>query len=501
MRWKMLLWTVGLIVLPSTAWADVRPHALCREGMVLQQKANVTIWGKADPDEEVTVTFRGQKASAKTSAQGDWAVTLTSGEAGGPEEMTIAGKNTLHYKDVLVGEVWVCSGQSNMEWSVGGCDKADKEYAFSAPHDSLLRLFQVSKTPKVRPEAETGGKWIEADPKTIGTWTAVGYYFGRDLRQHVKVPIGLIESAWGGTRAEAWTSPEALASSPTYKGEIDRFMKENADPAKAAKVSNPNAPSVLFNGLIAPLLNYRIKGVIWYQGESNAGQAHAYRQLFPLMIEDWRKHWRGAFPFYFVQLAPHRPVQPEPGDSSWAELREAQLLTLKLPHTGMAVITDYGDELDVHPLPKRPVGERLARIARARDYGAKIVYSGPLFKGMKIDGPRAVLSFDHVAGGLVAKELVPMQERKNSKVWRVHEGSAGAKLVGFAVCGPDHKFHHAQARIEGERVVVTSDQVAEPVAVRYGWADHPVCNLFNSAGLPASPFRTDALPGITGGKR
>jgi sialate O-acetylesterase len=466
--------------------------------MVLQQKSEVSIWGKADPGEKVTITFRDQKASAMTNDKGDWAVTLKSGQAGGPEEMIIAGKNTLHFKDVLIGEVWVCSGQSNMEWSVGGCDKADKEYAFSAPHDDQLRLFHVRKTPKVRPEHETGGKWVEADPKTIGGWTAVGYYFGRDLREHVKVPVGLIQSAWGGTRAEAWTSPKALASIPTYKKELDRFLQDSADPAKKAKAFHPNAPSVLYNGLISPLLHYRIKGAIWYQGESNAGQAHAYRKLFPLMIEDWRQHWnQGNFPFYFVQLAPFTPVKAEPGESTWAELREAQLITLKLPHTGMAVITDYGDELDIHPTPKRPVGERLALIARAKDYGEKVAYSGPLYKEMQIEGNKAVLRFDHAGGGLVAKELVPTEERKGSKTWRVKDDSSDAKLVGFTLCGKDRKFYRAEARIEGDRVIVTSDQVPDPIAVRYGWADHPVCNLFNSAGLPASPFRSDDFRGIT----
>jgi len=505
MRWKMLLLAAGLAVLPAAARADVSPHALCSEGMVLQQKSEVSIWGKADPGEDVTVTFRGQQASGKADAKGDWAVTLKSGAAGGPEKMTIAGKNTLHYDNVLIGEVWVCSGQSNMEWSVAACNKADKEYAFSAPHDPNLRMFRTSRKPKMRPETATGGTWVEADAKTIGPWTAVGYYFGRDLREHVKVPIGLVQSAWGGTRAEAWTSPKALMSNPTYKGELERFLKEVEAPVpegKKGKGLRPNDPSVLYNGMIAPLLPYRIKGAIWYQGESNAGKAHAYRTLFPLMIEDWRRHWKeGDFPFYFVQLAPFTPVRPEPGESNWAELREAQLLALKLPHTGMAVITDYGDEFNIHPTPKRPVGERLALIARARDYGEKVVYSGPLYKDMKVEGNKVVLSFDHVAGGLIAKELVATEEGKKSKTWRVHENSTGAKLVGFTLCGQDHKFYRAEAKIEGDHVVLISDQVARPVAARYGWADHPVCNLFNSAGLPATPFRTDDFRGITGPKQ
>jgi sialate O-acetylesterase len=509
MRRNVLLLLAGLALVHGAARADVRPHALCGEGMVLQQKADVNIWGKADPGEEVTVTFRGHKASVTADNKGDWVVTLPSGEAGGPEEMTIAGKNTIQYKNVLVGEVWVCSGQSNMEWSVGGGDKGDKEYAFSAPHNSQLRLFHADMAPRARPQTETKGTWVEADPKTIGRWTAVGYYFGRDLQQRLKVPVGLIQSAWGGTRAEAWTSPKALEASPLYKAEIEGFLKATEDPAQQAKkVGNPNAPSVLYNGMIAPLLNYRIKGAIWYQGESNAGHAHAYGALFPLMIGDWRRHWHeGDFPFYFVQLAPFTAVRQEPGESSWAELREAQLLTLKAPHTGMAVIVDYGNEYDIHPTPKRPVGERLALIARARDYGEKVVYSGPMYKALKVEGNKAVLSFDHTGGGLVAKELIRTLERPDRKTgqmrgaWRVKEGTSGAKLIGFTICGQDRKFHHADARIEANTVVVTSDAVPEPVAVRYGWADHPVCNLFNVEGLPASPFRTDDFPGITAPKR
>jgi sialate O-acetylesterase len=504
MRWNVLLVLAGLVVTAGPARAEVRPHALCGDGMVLQQKSEVKIWGKADPGENVTVTFRGQKAAATADNQGDWSVTLKSGNAGGPEKMTIAGKDmTLNYDNVLVGEVWVCSGQSNMEWGVGGCNQSDKDYAFSAPHDNLLRMFQVRKTPKARPTAETAGKWVESDPKVLGNWTAVGYFFGRDLRQHVEVPVGLIQSAWGGTRAEAWTSPGGLEASPRYKGMIADFLKRTENPGKL----DANDPSVLYDGMITPLLNYRIKGAIWYQGESNAGQAFRYRELFPLMITDWRDHWKqGDFPFYFVQLAPFLAVHKEPTQSAWAELREAQLQTWqKLPNTGMAVITDYGSEYDIHPTPKRPVGERLALFARAINYGEKVVYSGPLCKGMKVEGNKAVLSFDHVGGGLMAKELVPTLQRteKNGSVraaWRVKEGSTGAELVGFTVCGKDGKFHNARATIQGPTVIVTSDAVSEPVAVRYGWADHPLCNLFNAEGLPASPFRTDDFRGVTAPK-
>jgi sialate O-acetylesterase len=510
MRWNLYLLLAGLALVPGTARADVRPHALCSEGMVLQQKTDAYFWGKADPAEEVTVTFRGQKAVTKADHRGDWAVTLPAGDAGGPETLTIAGKNTISYKNVLIGEVWVCSGQSNMEWSVNACDPSDKDYAFTAPHNPMLRLFHTRKLPTARPQTETAGTWALADPKSIGGWTAVGYFFGRDLHERLKVPVGLIQSDWGGTRAEAWTSPEALASSERYQAEIASFRKRTEDSSQTGKI-NPNDPSALYNGMISPLLSYRIKGAIWYQGESNAGKAYAYRELFPLMIRDWRQHWNeGNFPFYFVQLAPFGTVRPEPGESSWAELREAQLRTLKeCSNTGMAVITDFGNEYDIHPTPKRPVGERLALIARARDYGEKVEYSGPIYreKSLRLDGNQAVLSFNHTAGHLVAKELVRTLERTDPKTgqvrgaYRVKEGSTGAKLVGFTVCGKDRKFHPADARIVGVTVVVSSQAVSAPVAVRYGWADHPVCNLYNAAGLPASPFRTDDFPGVTGPKK
>jgi sialate O-acetylesterase len=274
-------------------------------------------------------------------------------------------------------------------------------------------------------------------------------------------------------------------------------------PNPNAKAGNPNAASALYNGMIHPLLNYQVKGAIWYQGESNAGKAFMYRALQPAMIENWRADFKNpSLAFYFVQLAPFSAVKKTPGNSDWAELREAQTMTLKLKNTGMAVITDCGNEYDIHPTPKRPIGERLALAARAQTYGEKIVYSGPMYQSVKFDGNKAILSFDHVAGGLETRELVPTLERKNKEgvvaaAWRVKDGSTGAALAGFTVCGKDKVFHPAEARIVGATVVLTSDMVDAPIAVRYGWANHPICNLYNHEGLPASPFRTDSFPGIT----
>lgn len=472
---------------PTMAQADVKMHAICSDGMVLQQKAKAKVWGTAETGETVTVNFRGKTGTAVANAGGRFVVEIPSGDAGGPFEMTIVGKNTISYKNVLVGEVWVCSGQSNMEWPVNRGDKSDTEYAASAPHNPMLRMFTVKKNPQLSPQSDTSGTWIDAMPTTVGEFSATGYFFGRNLQENMKVPVGLIHSSWGGTRIETWMSEFALA--PWEKQGV---------------TAGPNTASNLYNGMIHPILNYQVKGAVWYQGESNASQAYKYRSLHPAMIENWRADFKNPdLAFYFVQLAPFTKVPKAPGESTWAELREAQTMTLKVKNTGMAVITDFGSEYDIHPTPKRPVGDRLALAARAKTYGEKIVYSGPMYKGVQFDGKKAMVSFDHVGRGLVTKEMVPTLERKSKEgatlgfAWRALDGPTIAPLIGFTMCGKDKVFHFAKAEIVEGRVVVSSDAVAEPIAVRYGWADHPVCNLFNREGLPASPFRTDEFRGIT----
>jgi sialate O-acetylesterase len=548
---KRLILGVLFLGLPAAARADVHPNGLCTEGMVLQHSAKTHIWGTADKGEKVTVTFRDKSESAVADDKGHWSVALDTGAAGGPFAMTIAGNNKIEYKDVLVGEVWICSGQSNMEAHVSG---PDLEVAKKMPHNANLRTFNVGHATPTHPVTEVNGKWFEADPKTVAAFTSVGYFFGLDLQKDLNVPIGLIHTSWGGTRAEAWTRKEILDQSPLYKDEhpnlqkaIEKYKKDLAaekakeeaaknepkseepkttepkktdpktaeankkNPKAVAKLKNPvgsNSPSVLYNGMIAPVLPYTIKGAIWYQGESNAGQAYKYRTLFPMMIENWRADWKlGDFPFYYVQLAPFNPVPTKPGESNWAELREAQAFALKLKNTGLAVITDAGNEYDIHPVPKQPAGERLARVARALTYGEKIEYLGPEFKSAKFDGDKAIVTFDHVAGGLVAKKLVPTLVRetkdKEGKVlsskaaWRIDPDAKDVDLTGFTVAGKDHVFHVAKAVIQGDTVVLSSKEVPEPIAVRYGWADHPICGLFNREGLPASPFRTDDFRGIT----
>jgi sialate O-acetylesterase len=478
------------------ARAVVKPNGLFCDGAVLQQGIAVPVWGTAKDGEKVTVKFQGRTA-VTTAKDGRWMVRLQPLKPGGPFEMAIAGENTLTINNVLVGEVWLCSGQSNMAFGLYRADNA--QAALAAANDPQLRLFTVPRGPADEPQTDVAGSWSPCTSRSASNFSAVAYFFGRDLRQALKVPVGLIHSSVGGTPAEAWTSRPALETDPDLKQILDRHAAavRNFDPEKAAAqkkqasedrkaaVAKANAegkqppkakrapadprrsssrPSGLYNAMIAPLQPYTLAGVIWYQGEANSGRAMEYRKLFPAMIENWRQAWgQGDFPFLFVQIAPHERMSPE--------VREAQLLTWeKVPRTGMAVITDVGNETDIHPTKKEPVGDRLALAARAIAYGQKLEYSGPVFQSMTVQGDRAVLSFTHIGGGLVA---------------------AGGDLKGFTIAGEDGTFVNASAKIDGNRVFVSSPSVTKPVAVRYGWANTPDVNLFNREGLPAAPFRTD----------
>ncbi|MGQ9650711.1 MAG: sialate O-acetylesterase [Phycisphaerae bacterium] len=496
--------------------AEVKPHALFSDHMVVQQGMPINVWGTAKAGEKVSVKLSTQQASAVADDGGRWSVRLEAMKAEGGLTMIISGDNTITFKNVAVGEVWIASGQSNMQWPVKASTNSEKEIAEANYPD--IRLFTVSHVVASKPQTEVQGSWSVCGPETVGDFSAVAYFFGRDLHKAIKVPVGLINTSWGGTPAEAWTSTAVLRSEPGLGSILDswdaRFKEypaaieahiaaygkavrqwlKSTEEAEAAgrpmapppKVdlpadprTSPHRPAGLYNAMIHPLLPFGIKGAIWYQGESNAGRAFQYRTLFPAMIRNWRRDWgRGDFPFLFVQLAPYQrePGNPPPG--TWPELREAQLLTmLNVPNTAMAVITDVGEEKDIHPKLKQPVGARLALAARALGYGENIEYSGPIYKGMKRDGSKIVLSFDHLGGGLVAK---------------------GGPLTGFAIAGADQKFVDARAEIVGDTVVVFSPEVVEPVAVRYGWANFPVVNLWNKIDLPASPFRTDDWPMVTG---
>ncbi len=640
--------------------AHVRLPAIFSDHMVLQRDTRVPVWGQADPGRRVIVEIGQQRKEAIADAAGRWRVDLDPLPAGGPWVLKIVGIDTLRIRDVLVGEVWLASGQSNMEMSVERVRNAEAE--IQAANYPQIRLFTVKRAVSLRPLNDVASDgWHACNPQSVRRFSAVAYFFGRELYRKLGVPIGLVHSSWGGTPAEAWTSREGIETLPDFTTALARldsldkgvdlmkrfwqrrraqrgaflewvaslaaldtgftasppWFTENLDVSRwdtmtlpvnwedtqlgefdgvvwfRKRVSLPaswagqdlvlrlgpindidttwfngvkvggvegydqlrvyrvpgrlvkpgqnglvvrvldygnrgglwgrpeqlrlvwpkrdsmslagvwryrpglsladapprpkeprwptHRPTVLYNAMIAPLVPFAIRGVIWYQGEANASRAYQYRRLFPTMIQDWRQHWgQGDFPFLFVQLANFRARKPEPGESDWAELREAQTMALKLPNTGMAVIIDIGEANDIHPKNKQDVGRRLARIALAKVYGKKLVCSGPMYRGMKIEGSRIRLFFDHVDGGLVAK---------------------GGELRGFAVAGPDRVFRWAQAKIEGSTVVVWSPEVPHPVAVRYAWADNPDCNLYNRAGLPASPFRTDDWPGITFGKK
>ena len=497
-RWILVL--VASLSLTLAARADFKVAPVFSDNMVLQQGQPLPVWGWADDGEVVTVSFRGQKASA-TAHNGKWSLRLSSVKAGGPFEFTVSSKSrTAKFTNVLVGEVWVCSGQSNMQWPMSASFEPEADIA--SANNPLIRLLPVPRVRSDAPSVVMKSGWQVLSPEAVKNFTAVGYYFGRSLQQARRVPVGLIESDWGGSPAEAWMSREALEINPRYQTEIldaypatakkyqeslAAWEKEKADAAKEGKEFKKGAPwapwkpSELYNGQIAPLIPYALRGAIWYQGESNAGKAHQYRTLFPDMIRCWRRDWgQNDFTFLLVQLAPFMAVKDEPAESAWAELREAQLLSTKvLPKVGMAVITDVGDPKDIHPKKKKPVGERLALAARAIACGEKIEFSGPVYAGAAYQDGKAVLQFAHVGKGL--------------------EGRDGA-LKGFAVCGEDRTFVWANAEIVGKTVVVSSPQIAKPVAVRYGWADCPVVNLWNKDGLPATPFRTDDFPMTTAPK-
>lgn len=614
--------------------------------MVLQRDRKDPVWGWTKPGAKVTLSIAGHSLETIAGADGKWQVLLPEMPAGGPHVMTVNGPESVTLNDILVGDVWICSGQSNMEWSVAASQDAQAEIA--AANHPQIRSITLPHVTAVQPQTTfSSSGWEVCSPQTAGRFTAVGYYFGRKLHEELKVPVGLIHTSWGGTIAEAWVSREGLVplgdfdaalaaldaqakgngasqqeewfarhdagtkegwsaeafddatwtrieqpmqwtgstvaelanfdgvvwfrrplelppgiegkeavlqlgaiddedtvwlngrkigegegwlNARTYKvpagvlkagknvlalrvldhdggggmtGPADQMKLAfdtgflalhgpwrykigtglaNKPPFPRRAGGNPNVPTVLYNAMVSPLLPCGMKGAIWYQGESNAARAQQYRKLLPALIGDWRKRFgQGDFPFYIVQLANFMPKQAEPGPSEWAELREAQAMTGRnVPNSGIAVTIDIGDAADIHPRNKQDVGKRLALQALAKTYGKDLVAAGPEFKSAKVEGGAIRLGFDSVGGGLVAKD--------------------GA-LKGFAIAGEDKKFVRAEAKIDGETVLVSSPQVAKPVAVRYGWENNPDATLFNQEGLPAGPFRTDDWPGVTDGRK
>jgi len=495
----------GTLAFAAAAQADVTLPNIFGDHMVLQRDQQNPVWGWADKGEKITVTIGGQSHAATADDKGEWRVKLKPMKVGKPLTLTVKGKNTVKFSDVLVGEVWICSGQSNMAWSVGQADDADLEI-MTARHPNI-RIISVPQVGTQEAQKNFNGKWERCSPDNIGSFSAVGYFFGRQLHQTLDIPIGLIDNAWGGSAAEAWIRRDVLEADKryaellgkweqtektynhekavaSYKARVKKWedggKKGNKPRAPRNPLTGNHRPANIYNGVLHPTIGYGIRGAIWYQGESNAGRAYQYRHLFPLMIQHWRDEWnQGDFPFYFVQLADFRGEVEQPGGSPWAELREAQTMTLsKLKNTGQAVIIDVGEGRDIHPRNKQTVAKRLARWALAKDYGVNVVHQSPTYKSMEIKGGKATLTFDHVGKGLYSFDV--------------------REPLGFAIAGKDQKFVWAEARILGaNKVQVWSDKVKEPVAVRYGWAENPVVTLYNRDGLPATPFRTDDWPGVT----
>lgn len=503
-----LIYTVGCLSLlgGSTLTADVTLPSLFTDHMVLQREVENRVWGWAEPGEEVTVKIAGQEHDAVADDSGRWVVKLQPMPAGGPHELAISGKNQVEISDVLVGEVWLCSGQSNMEWQVDSVNDGDLVQLL--PEDSRIRLITVPKVGTQERQKDFEGRWEVCSPESCKQFSAVGYFFGKQLAETLDVPVGLIDNAWGGSACEAWIDRKLVAKNfqnlddawasfeKTYNFEEDQAKFEEALKAWEAgdkKTPAPwrpgnhlegnSRPGNIYNGGLAPLMGYGIRGVIWYQGETNAGRSYQYREMFPLMIQSWRDEWQiGDFPFYWVQLADFMGESLQPTESGWAELREAQTMTLdKLPNVGHAVIIDIGEGKDIHPRNKRDVALRLARIALARDYDKDVIYQGPRYKSLEIKDGKAVVTFD--TGEQPLGKLRPFDR---------------PEPIGFAIAGEDKKFVAAHAKILGPgKVEVWSEEVPAPLAVRYAWADNPVCNLKNEAGLPAVPFRTDDWPGVT----
>ena len=516
--------------------AKISTPSIFGDNMVLQREHPCPIWGKADANASITLTFAGKTYRVRADEVGAWQITLDPQPASKkPLTMVISDfrfnsfdrihknfhsrlKNqpgSIVYENILIGEVWLCSGQSNMQWGVNMSDDSDLE-SLSAAYPQL-RLITIPQTGSQVPQTDFQGAWQSATPETSANFSAVGYFFGRRLHQILGVPVGLIDNSWGGSTCEAWIPKDRLQIHPlaqpylrewqakekdyNFNSQLEDYKKrlahwELANKQGKSKSRRPRAPrnqmtgqhrpANLYNGVLHPIIGYGIKGAIWYQGESNAGRGYAYREIFPLMVQSWRQAWgQEDFPFYWTQLADYGNEESEPGDSSWAELRESQTISLqKVRNGGEAVIIDAGEGRDIHPRNKQIVANRLLRHALANDYGHKIPHQSPLYKSMKINGSRIVIEFMHTGEGLYCFD--------------------SRTPKGFAICGKDQKFVWAEAKIVGKDTIeVWSDSIPSPTAVRYAWSDNPVCNLYRKDGavtLPVTPFRTDDFSLITMGK-
>ncbi len=474
---------IWLILIAPIAMGAIRLPEVLSDNMVLQGNKEIRIWGWADSGERIKVSFNGQIRKVKTAKNGEWTVTLDPEKYGGPYILRIEGKDhAIELNNILIGDVWFCSGQSNMVWSVSGSKDAEEEIA-SAKYTEI-RSFNVGRKVAFEPATEIHGQWQVCSPETVGSFSAVAYFFARKLFQETNIPIGIINASWGGTEIEPWISGKSFAALPYELKDHYNYIPENSPDSMKIKLATgaveagkvqPNLyPSILYNGMVSPVVNMPIKGVIWYQGENNAHAERSgdYYSLFPCLIRDWRAQWGYEFPFYWVQLANYKPESTLPVESHWAELRDAQHHTLSVPNTGEAVTIDIGEANDIHPRNKQDVGLRLALIALNKTYGQEVVYSGPVYKSMIITGNKITLDFDHTGSGLMVKNKY-------------------SYLQGFAIAGADKRFVWAKAYInKNNQVVVYNDEIASPVFVRYAWSDNPGdANLYNREGLPASPFQ------------
>lgn len=516
MRNILLLLAASLAAAPALL-AELKLPAIIGNHMVLQQKLANPIWGWDTPGAKITVSFAGQSYSATAASDGKWMVKLAPLPANStPQTLSIAGSSKVELEDVLIGEVWMCSGQSNMGFTLTQDWNGDLESAASnLPGVRLIEAplvgTQELQTDYKRSPNEYRGQWRAATPASALRFSAIGFLFGRYIHQILNVPVGLINNSWGGSSAEAWVRRETLERDPRFtllmdstrkreselmsekgKADFEKALAEYRSASQKARseksppprqpdnfLAGQHRPGNIFAGLVYPTLGYGIKGVIWYQGESNAGRAYEHKSLFPFLIEQWRaEQGQGDFSFYWVQLADFNAEKTSPGDSTWAELRETQTKTMQLPNTGQAVITDLGEGKDIHPKNKHDVAARLVRWALAKDYGMKIPYRSPEFKTMSVEGNKATIKLDMFGGSLRAFDV--------------------AEARGFAICGADKVWHWAKGKVIGKDAVeVWSDEVATPIAVRFAWADNPVFNLFSNEGLPVTPFRTDDFKMVT----
>ena len=470
-----------LIVCGSRAAdADTKLASVFQDSMVLQRELSVPVWGWDEPGETVTVKFADQTKTAEAGKSGKWMVKLEALKANAKgQTLSVTGSSKIALNDVLVGEVWICSGQSNMEWPMRLTVNAKEEIA-AAKHP-LIRLFDVpGHTTNPLPQDTCPGKWQACNPTSVTGFSAVGFFFGRRLQQELNVPVGLIGSNWGGTRIEPWTSPDG------FRGvkELDAIAKQVGAYNKDSKVGG-GSPSAIYNAMIHPLAPFSMRGAIWYQGESNGGEGITYHHKKVALVNGWRKLFNPDLAFYWVQLANWQKPNDNPaGGDGWARVREAQRKSLELKHTGMAVIIDIGNAADIHPRNKQDVGWRLSQWALAQTYGKDLVPSGPIYKSHKVEGDSIRLSFKYASGGLIVGKKDGLKPTAAVK---------DGKLARFAIAGADKKWHWADATIDGDTVVLKSEDVKQPVAARYAYSMNPAgANLYNREGMPASPFRTDS---------